>query len=106
MENEGDHAAADAPPDAPSARDGLRPRQAEGLQVNVMDDGYVIYQAAGERVHFLNVTAAYVFELCDGTRTFREIEEQTARDFRVADPAANLTGEITGRLVREGLVEC
>jgi len=28
-----------------------------------------------DRVHFLNVTAAVIFELCDGTHTLSEIEE-------------------------------
>ena len=42
--------------------------RAEGLDVNEVPDGYVIYQTEADRVHYLNKTAAIVFELCDGAR--------------------------------------
>jgi Coenzyme PQQ synthesis protein D (PqqD) len=32
-------------------------------------DGYVIYDTETDRVHFLNITAAVIYELCDGVRT-------------------------------------
>jgi hypothetical protein len=41
-------------------------RRAEDLECNEVPDGYVIYDNAREDVHFLNLTAAAVFELCDG----------------------------------------
>lgn len=50
-----------------------RPAQADGLEVNEVADGLVVYQAVPERVHYLNNTAAIVFELCDGTRTVDDI---------------------------------
>ncbi len=34
-----------------------------------MDDGYVIYHAVEDMAHYLNPTAAVVFELCDGEHT-------------------------------------
>jgi hypothetical protein len=40
--------------------------RAEGLDVDEVSDGYVIYQTGSDRVHYLNKTAAIVFELCDG----------------------------------------
>jgi hypothetical protein len=43
-------------------------RKAEGLDVNEVPDGYIIYQNSRDRVHYLNRTAAIVFELCDGAR--------------------------------------
>ena len=36
----------------------------EGLEVNEVPDGRVVYQASRERVHYLNPTALVVFELC------------------------------------------
>ena len=42
--------------------------RADGLDVNEVPDGYVIYQTDADRVHYLNKTAAIVFELCDGAR--------------------------------------
>jgi hypothetical protein len=56
--------------------EGQRPSRAEGLEVNTVADGLVIYQSAPEQVHYLNNTSAIVFELCDGTLTVAEIAEQ------------------------------
>ena len=44
-----------------------RPHRANGLDVNPVSDGYVIHRRASERVHYLNRTGAFIFELCDGT---------------------------------------
>ena len=44
-----------------------------GLEINEVADGLVVYQDAGERVHYLNHTAAIVFELCTGENTESEI---------------------------------
>ena len=41
-------------------------RRADDLETNEVPDGYVIYDNGREEVHFLNLTAAAVFELCDG----------------------------------------
>lgn len=41
-------------------------KKIEGLDQNEVPDGYVIYDEASEKVHFLNPTAAAVLELCDG----------------------------------------
>jgi predicted TPR repeat methyltransferase len=48
------------------------------LAIAPTDDGYLIYDIAGGRVHHLNATAALVFELCDGTRTFDDLREALA----------------------------
>jgi Coenzyme PQQ synthesis protein D (PqqD) len=56
--------------------EGQRPSRAEGLEVNTVADGLVIYQSAPEQVHYLNNTSAIVFELSDGTLTVAEIAEQ------------------------------
>jgi hypothetical protein len=42
------------------------PKQANGIEINKVADGYVVYQPDRERVHYLNHTAAIVLELCDG----------------------------------------
>ncbi|HEY2814314.1 MAG TPA: PqqD family protein [Acidimicrobiales bacterium] len=50
-----------------------RPARADGLEVNDVSDGLVLYQQDPERVHYLNNTASLVFELCDGRRSPDEI---------------------------------
>ena len=59
--------------------------RAEGLDVNEVPDGYVIYQTAADRVHYLNKTAAIVFELCDGARGADDIVARVSRDVRARE---------------------
>ena len=49
------------------------PQIAEGLDINEVDDGLVVYQESIERVHHLNPTASVVLQLCDGRRDGAEI---------------------------------
>ena len=42
------------------------PRRAEGIEVNEVADGYIVYQASRDRVHYLNHTAVLVLEMCNG----------------------------------------
>jgi coenzyme PQQ synthesis protein D (PqqD) len=46
-----------------------------GLEVTHAPDGCVIYDAANEKVHYLNPTAGVVFELCDGVNSTRTIAD-------------------------------
>jgi hypothetical protein len=48
-------------------------RKADGLELHVVDDQCLLYQAESDRIHFLNPTAALVFELCDGNHTVGQI---------------------------------
>ena len=49
------------------------PAPAAGLDVHEVEDGFVVFDAATDRVHYLNPTATVVFSLCDGTRTVEEV---------------------------------
>jgi hypothetical protein len=46
-----------------------------GLEVHTVDDGLVVFDAATDRVHYLNATATVVFSLCDGARTADQIAD-------------------------------
>ncbi len=45
------------------------------LEVHTVDDGLVVFDAATDRVHYLNATATVVFSLCDGERSPDQIAE-------------------------------
>lgn len=45
------------------------------LEVTHVPDGYVIYDEHKGVVHYLNPTAALIFEVCDGSKTVAEIGE-------------------------------
>ena len=78
--------------------------QITGLEVNKVPDGYVIYHAPKDRVHFLNMTAAVVFELCDGEHSLAEIEEIVVSAYELTDfPRSDLL-TCVGNLIQEGLI--
>ncbi len=48
-------------------------RKAGGFEVHIVDDQCLLYHADSDRIHYLNPTAALVFELCDGNHTAGQI---------------------------------
>ncbi|MGK2950562.1 MAG: PqqD family protein [Acidimicrobiales bacterium] len=75
------------------------------LEVNEVDDGLVIYDLAGDRVHYLNHTASLVFVLCTGTNGAPVIEEQVATAFGLAPgEAADAVAGCLAQLQLEGLL--
>jgi PqqD family protein of HPr-rel-A system len=75
------------------------------LDIHVVDDGYVVYHQAANRVHYLNPAAALVLELCDGTRTDDEIVT-AVHDWFESSPAISVTdvGQCLAELRAERLV--
>jgi len=76
----------------------------EGLDVNEVPDGYVIYQIAADRVHYLNKTAAIVFELCDGARGADDIVTRVSQMFELEGKADTEIEACIRSLLKEGLV--
>jgi Coenzyme PQQ synthesis protein D (PqqD) len=77
--------------------------RASGLDVNEVPDGYIIYQVAADRVHYLNTTAAIVFELCDGARDSDDIVSRIKKIFDGA--GHNEVEACIESLLKEGLVQ-
>ena len=80
--------------------------QADNLEVNEVPDGYIIYQSARDRVHYLNKTAAVVFELCNGKLDAQSIVARVAQAFELGESSAD--AEIAAcldSLLKEGLVQ-
>jgi Coenzyme PQQ synthesis protein D (PqqD) len=76
--------------------------RAKDLDVNEVPEGYIIYQTTVDRVHYLNNTAAVVFELCDGARGAEDIVSRVSKMFENASDS-----EIEAcieSLLKEGLV--
>ena len=81
------------------------PRRKDGLHVREIDGETVILDAAGERMHTLNTTAAFIFASIDGRRTVKDIAEEVARNFEVdAALAESDTRDVVRRFAEEGLV--
>ena len=62
------------------------PRKRDGLHVREIDGETVILDPGSERMHTLNLTAAFVFQAIDGKRTIEQVSAQVADHFDV-DPA-------------------
>ena len=82
-----------------------RPKKSDGLEVDEVEDGFVIYQADRERVHYLNPTANLILELCDGTLTATQIVELIAETFELAEPPYQEVNEALVMLQAEGLTQ-
>ena len=45
-----------------------------GFETVEVHDGFIIYDEANEKVHYLNATAAIVYSLCDGEKPVSDVE--------------------------------
>ena len=81
------------------------PRKAGGIEIDEVADGYVVYQPAFDRVHYLNHTAVIVLELCTGENDAAAIAGFVQRAYELSEPPAAEVGACLERLVKVGLVE-
>jgi len=80
------------------------PVKTDGFEVFPEADGYVVYQSAREKVHFLNHTAVFVLELCDGFHSAAEIRVIFRETFPPAEDPERAVDDILGRFVGEELI--
>jgi hypothetical protein len=80
------------------------PVQSEGLEIFPETDGYVVHQPERNKVHFLNHTAVFVLELCNGRHRVGEIENILAASFEMTESPSAVVAKILGQFVEEDLV--
>jgi hypothetical protein len=78
--------------------------QASNLDIHEVPDGYIVYQSDRDRVHYLNKTAALIFEFCDGKREPNEVVTLVAEAFELDPSAHDEIRNGLNSLVREGLL--
>jgi hypothetical protein len=81
-----------------------QPAKLDGLALHEAEGGVIIFNAAADRVHHLNNTAAIVLELCDGIRGSEEIASMVAAAFGLDEPPLAATERCMESLRSEGLV--
>jgi hypothetical protein len=81
------------------------PRQADGIEINAVPDGYIVYQPDRDRVHYLNHTAALVLELCNGQVTAGEIPDLLKAAYVLPQTPTEAVADCLARLHDEGLVQ-
>jgi len=79
-------------------------KKSEGLDQNEVPDGYVIYDEARDKVHFLNPTAAAVLELCDGETDVDMIADALRNAFDLSAPPVKEVSECVAALVEQHLI--
>ena len=79
--------------------------QADNLEVHDVPDGYIVYQSERDRVHYLNKTAAIIFEFCDGKRQPEDIIARVAKAFELGPSAHDEIRAGLDLLLKEGLVQ-
>jgi hypothetical protein len=80
------------------------PTRAEGIEVHEVADGFVVYHAARDRVHYLNHTAALVLEFCTGQNPPQRIARLLQRAYDLPQPPGDEVAECLAQLRQEGLV--
>jgi hypothetical protein len=89
--------------------DGVAPEdakyvRADGLEVNRMPDGYVVYQPERDKVHYLNPSAAMIFELCGEKTTFGAITTYLQEAYALSAPPVGEVRACLAELVAEGII--
>jgi hypothetical protein len=82
----------------------IRPERAPGIEIREVSDGFVAYDAARDRLHFLNATAMILLELCDGRLEARELTDFIASAYRLTAPPAAEVQACLDKLLAEGLL--
>ena len=86
-----------------AASDG-RYAKTSGLEVNEVPDGYVVYHASKDKVHFLNPVAAVIFELCDGNHTTADIRSILVDGYDLPAFPDQEFETALGNMLTEGLI--
>jgi methyltransferase-like protein len=81
------------------------PKRVPDLDINTADEGFIIYQAERDRVHYLNPTAVFILELCDGERSISEITELVKEAYGLPESPASLVEEVIEKMKLEGLLK-
>lgn len=70
-----------------------------------MPDGFVVYQVKAEKVHYLNPTAAMIYELCGTRLTVSGIAAYLQKTYSLPEPPMTEVGDCIDALVTQGLIE-
>jgi hypothetical protein len=81
-----------------------RPKQVDDLEIVEVADGFVVYQADRDRVHYFNHTAALVLTFADGSKSTEEITSLIQRCYDLPQAPTAEVGDCLVQLRKEGLV--
>jgi PqqD family protein of HPr-rel-A system len=82
-----------------------QPLRAEGIEINPVSDGYVVYDPSRDRVHYLNHTAALVLELCNGEHASADMARILREAYDLEEFPEESVQACIEQLRAEGLIE-
>jgi hypothetical protein len=82
----------------------MRAERAPDIEIREVSDGFVAYDPARDRLHYLNPTATMLLESCDGNIPARELPELLAAAFRLDAPPVAEVESCLAKLLEEGLL--
>jgi hypothetical protein len=74
------------------------------LEVISSDDGFVVHDSEGGKVHYLNDTAAIVFSLCDGERDVEGVAALIQQHFGLDESPEDDVRAVVAQLLAEGVL--
>jgi hypothetical protein len=80
------------------------PKRADGLEINSIDGGFMVYQTEHNRVHYLNHTAVLVLELCNGRDSAEKIAGIVQEAYGLSEPPETEVRDIITKMETETLV--
>jgi coenzyme PQQ synthesis protein D (PqqD) len=88
----------------PTARGAQHPRRVDGLEINPVEDGFMIYQPETDRVHYLNHTAVLILEMSNGRNTPAQIATLLQHAYGLSEPPEEEVNETLVKMTDEGLI--
>lgn len=82
----------------------FHPFAAPGLQIEQVDDGYVVVQPSRGKVHHLNPSAAILLQFCDGTIPEAELPKLVQLAYGLQEPPFEAVAACLDSLKTEGLI--
>ncbi len=76
-----------------------------GIDFREVVDGYVVYDPATDRLHFLNPTAAFILKSCDGKTSVGEITSLFTEIFALEFAPVEDIETVIETMVTEGLLK-
>ena len=77
--------------------DKYKPLHKNNLLLKDLGDEFLIYSAEHKELHVINRTAQLIWNLCDGTHSINEIENEVRAHFSIP-PEKDITEDIQGTL--------
>ena len=84
--------------------DDAHPRRLDGLAITPVEDGFTIYQAERDRLHYLNATGVLVLELCNGRNSADDIATLIREAYDLPESPSAEVRDVVDRLQDEGLI--